>query len=191
MPKSTRSMKKLQKWRILHSELVFNHPWYKVRRDRVALPNGTIVEDYFLSERLDVALVFAITPESEVVFVQQYRHGAGEILLELPAGTFDPTVEPANLAASRELREETGYDCDRLIPIGILYDNPVKETNKIHIFLAQDVRHQGEQVLDVTEEIEVVLVPISEVLQLVAQGKLCVAGSVAAVVLGLQFLQKL
>lgn len=184
-------MKKLQKWQILHSELVFNHPWYKVRRDRVVLPNGAIIDDYFLSERLDVALVFALTPENEIIFVRQYRHGAGEILLELPAGTFDPTTESANSAASRELREETGYSSDRLIPLGILYDNPVKETNKIHLFLAQNVNHLGEQVLDITEEIEVVLVPISSMLQMIAQGKICVAGSVAAVILGLQFLQKL
>jgi ADP-ribose pyrophosphatase len=184
-------MKKLQKWRILHSELVFNHPWYKVRRDCVALPNGEIVDDYFLSERLDVALVFAITPESEIIFVRQYRHGAGEILLELPAGTFDSKTESATSAASRELREETGYSCDRLIPVHILYDNPVKETNKIHLFLAQNASYQGAQVLDTTEEIEVVLIPISKVLQSIAEGNICVAGSVAAVVLGLQFLQKL
>lgn len=184
-------MEKQQQWQTLHSELVFDHQWYKVRRDRVALPNGLVIDDYFLSVRPDVALVFAITQNQEVVFVRQYRHGAGKVLLELPAGTFQLEQEEAAVAAQRELQEETGYRGDQLIPLGILYDNPVKETNKIHLFLAQHVYQQSKQVLDITEDIEVVLVPIHEVMTWISRGEICVSGSVAAVVLAMNYLQKL
>jgi 8-oxo-dGTP pyrophosphatase MutT (NUDIX family) len=57
--------------------------------------------------------------------VLQYRHGAGEILLELPAGTFNPNQESPQVAASRELKEETGYTTDTLTHLATLYDNPV------------------------------------------------------------------
>lgn len=179
----------LQKWNTRQSMLVFDHRWYKVRQDVVELPNGKIVDDYFVSVRPDIALIFPVTVDRHIVFVQQYRHGAGEILLELPAGAFDPAVEAAETAAMRELEEETGYVAHELMKLGILYDNPVKETNKIHLFLAQNLAHPGPQTLDETEDIEVVLIPISDVLQCIAQGQICVSGSVAAIFLGLQVLE--
>ncbi|MEO1123540.1 MAG: NUDIX hydrolase, partial [Cyanobacteria bacterium J06639_16] len=97
-----------KRWTLLRSRLVFDHRWYKVRQDEVRLPNGEIIDDYFVSVRPDVALVLPITVDREVIFVHQYRHGAGEVLLELPAGTFDPQQEAAETAALRELQEETG-----------------------------------------------------------------------------------
>lgn len=177
-----------KKWRILRSHLAFDHPWYKVRQDVVQLPNGKVIDDYFVSVRPDVALVLPITPQAEIVFVYQYRHGAQAVLLELPAGTFDPRAEKAAVAALRELEEETGYTTDALIPLTTLYDNPVKETNQIHLFLAKDVTQKLAQKLDVTEDIDVVLVPIADIPQRIRSGEIQVAGTLAAIYLGLGYL---
>jgi len=182
-------MKELMPWKLLHSELVFDHRWYKVRQDAVELPNGAIVDDYFLSVRPDVALVFPVTAKREIVFVRQYRHGAGKVLIELPAGTFDPQKESAESAALRELQEETGYHANHLTRLATLYDNPVKETNKIHLFLAENVELVSAQNLDHTEEIEVLLIPIDAVQEKLVQGEISVSGTVAAVFLGLRALQ--
>ncbi|NJL36924.1 MAG: NUDIX hydrolase [Leptolyngbyaceae cyanobacterium RM2_2_4] len=182
-------MKELMSWKLLHSKLVFDHRWYKVRQDAVELPNGAIVDDYFLSVRPDVALVFPVTAKREIVFVRQYRHGAGKVLVELPAGTFDPQKESAESAALRELQEETGYHASHLTQLATLYDNPVKETNKIHLFLAKNVELVSAQNLDQTEEIEVLLIPIDAVQEKLVQGKISVSGTVAAVFLGLWALQ--
>ncbi len=173
----------MQKWKLLDSEFVVNHRWCRVRRDRVELPSGEVVDDFFLNVRPDIALVLAITPDGEIIFVRQYRHGVGEILLELPAGAFEPEVEEAEAAAKREFEEETGYCVDRLNKIATLYDNPVKDTNRVHLFLAEDVTYSGERQLDRTEEIEVVLVPISEVPGKLRSGEICVAGTIAALLL--------
>ncbi|HEY9846912.1 MAG TPA: NUDIX hydrolase [Candidatus Caenarcaniphilales bacterium] len=183
-------MKPLKKWEILKSEIVFDHRWYKVRRDTIALPAGHIVDDYFLSVRPDVALVFPVTSQEEIVFVRQYRHGAGEILLELPAGTFNPNEESAEAAAVRELVEETGYTCENLVKLATLYDNPVKETNRIHLFIARDVYQTANQKLDTTEEIEVVLISAAAVTNQILQGKISVSGTIAAIFLGLNFLKQ-
>jgi 8-oxo-dGTP pyrophosphatase MutT (NUDIX family) len=180
----------LQKWTLLHSQYVVNHRWCKVRQDRVQLPSGSIVEDYFVTERPEIALIFPITPQQEVVFVRQYRHGIQEILLELPAGSFDPREEDPFSAARRELEEETGYLAPDLIALTTLYDNPVKDNNRIHLFLARDVVPQGQQNLDPTEEIEVVLVPIAQLHTQIATGEICVAGTLAAIFLGLDYLSK-
>lgn len=181
-------MKDLKKWRILKSTMVFNHQWCKVRQDAIELPSGKVIDDYFVTIRPEVALILPVTSNQEIILVRQYRHGAGEILLELPAGAFNPDEESPQLAAIRELKEETGYIADTVTQLGILYDNPVKDTNKINLFLADGVRKAGEQQLDVTEEIEVVLIPIEAVMEKIATGEICVAGTVAAIFLGLNFL---
>ena len=69
-----------------------------------------------------------------------------------------------------------------------IYDKPSKDTNKIHLFLAKNVVKVGEQKLDITEEIEVILVPQELIKDKITQGEICVAGSVAALYLGLNFL---
>jgi len=182
-------MTKIYPWKTLRSHLVLDSQWCRVRVDRVELPNGQIIDDFFINVRPDIALVVPITPQQQIVFVRQYRHGVGNILLELPAGAFYPDRESAESAASREMIEETGYSCDRLIKLATLHDNPVKDTNQIHIFLAPKAEYSRSQMLDDTEEIEVVLLPISEVIPKIIQGEICVSGSVAAIFLALQYLQ--
>jgi len=180
----------LQCWKLLSSKFVIDRQWCKVRQDAVELPTGEVVDDYFIHVRPDIALVLPITPEGEIVLVRQYRHGVEEILLELPAGSFNPDEESAESAARRELVEETGYVTKSLVKLATLYDNPVKDTNEIHLFLAKNVRKLAEQQLDITEAIEVVLLPVDAVMQRVAAGEICVSGTVSALFLGLNFLQK-
>ncbi|AFZ26855.1 NTP pyrophosphohydrolase [Cylindrospermum stagnale PCC 7417] len=183
-------MNNLKKWKTIKSKMVLDHHWCKVRQDEIELPNGKIIDDYFVCIKPDIALILPITSSREIVFVRQYRHAVGEFFLELPAGSFNPTKESAQTAAIRELAEETGYIAQDVIKIGTLYDKPSKDTNQIHLFLAENVSKAGEQNLDITEEIEVVLIPIESVLDKIAQGEISVAGTVAALFLGLNFLMK-
>ncbi len=164
--------------------MVFDHRWYQLRQDKVALPNGEVVDDYFVSLRPDIATVLPVTAAEEVVFVRQYRHGIGQVLLELPAGTFEAGEDPL-VAAQRELREETGYSGDSWELISTIYNSPVKQNNRIHLFKARPVALVDKQQLDKTEDIEVVLKPLSAVPELIASGEICVAGSLLALTLGL------
>ncbi|MGH2412617.1 MAG: NUDIX hydrolase [Microcystaceae cyanobacterium] len=182
-------MTSLQKWQTINSQIILNNQWCKVRQDEVKLPNGQIINDYFINIRPDIVLILPVTQKQKIVFVRQYRHGIEDILLELPAGTFDAHKENELDAAKRELEEETGYIASQLIELATLYDNPVKDTNKIHIFIALDASPIGKQQLDVTEEIEVVLVPIQDVKQKIAMGEIVVSGTLAAIFLGLDFLE--
>ena len=181
-------MKLIQKWKRLRSQMVLDRRWCRVRQDTVALPNGQILDDFFINLRPDVALVFPVTENQEIVFVRQYRHGIEEILIELPAGTFDPAIETAASAAARELTEETGYVAESLTSLATLYDNPVKDTNSVHLFLAENVQRQQDAQPDSTEDIQVMLIPIAEVMDAIAQGEIQVAGTVAAIFLGLRYL---
>lgn len=181
-------MSNLKKWKTLKSKMVLDHYWCKVRQDEIELPNGKIIDDYFVSIKPDVAMVLPITSSREIIFVRQYRHAVGEFFLELPAGNFDPTKESPEVAAMREFTEETGYITQEFKNIGVLYDKPSKDTNQIHLFLADNVIKAQEQQLDITEEIEIVLIPVESVLDKIIQGEISVAGTVAALFLGLKFI---
>lgn len=176
-------------WRILQSHLVFDHPWYKVRRDQVQLPNGQILSDYYLGLLPDVALVMPVTPDNHVIFVRQYRHAAATVMIELPAGNFDPQVESAAAAALRELQEETGYTAEHLIPLGITYDNPVKTTGRTFLFLAPNAYLASTPNPDATEDIDIVTMPLNQVAGKIQTGEIQVNGTISALYLGLAYLQ--
>jgi 8-oxo-dGTP pyrophosphatase MutT (NUDIX family) len=84
------------------------------------------------------------------------------------------------------LREETGYVASELIPLAQIYDNPVKDKTRLHFFLAPKVEPTGQQEWDITEAIEVVLIPLQEVKTKILTGEIQVAGSLAALFLGLE-----
>lgn len=177
----------LNKWKIKKTEIVFNHKWYKLRRDEVELPNGRLVDDYFVSVRPDVVVIFALTADDQVVMVRQYKHGTGEVVEELPGGVIDEG-ETAEEAAKRELIEETGYSSEDFRLINILIDNPTKDTNKINLFLAINAKKTASQNLDENEEIEVFTLAVDELKNKIAKGEIKVSGTVAGVFLALNYL---
>ena len=182
-------MSKLKKWKILQSNMVLNHPWCKVRQDEIELPNGKVIDDYFVHLRPDVAIILPITCDREVVFVKQYRHAIGDFFIELPAGGFNPEQESGEFAAVRELEEETGYVASKVKKMATLYDKPSKDMNQIHLFIAENVKKTGKIKLDITEEIEVILIPVDAVLQKIVKGEICVSDTVSALFLGLNLIK--
>ena len=88
----------MEAWNILKSETVFEHRWYTLRQDWVQLPDGRLLDDYFVSVRPDVVLILAVTPDGHVPLVRQYKHGVQKILLELPGGFIDHGEIPQRAA---------------------------------------------------------------------------------------------
>ncbi len=176
-------------WRLIDSELVFNTPWYRIRKDKVQLPSGVIIEDYYVSELPNVALVVPITKDKEVVFVRQYRHPVRQILTELPAGTFDKTKEESSAAAKRELLEETGYTTDNNFELlGSVFEYPTKDSHTIDLFLAQGVAKTAEPKSQRNENIEVIKLSLPETLSRIYNGEIKVSGSITAIFLAIHVL---
>jgi len=172
-------MKTIKKWKILKTDIALDNKWCTVHKDIVELPSGKIIDDYFVNIRPDVVLVFPITADGKAIMVRQYKHGAKEILLEFPGGVIDAGEDSVEAAALRELREETGYTSTNIQQIGVVYDNPTKDTNEITFFLARDVEKLHHTEFDVTEDIETVEVPVDELPELIRSGAIKVSGSVA------------
>jgi len=79
-------MPSIKKWELISEVDVSPSKWFPLFKDTVKLPDGKIVDDYYVSKLGDVAMILAITKTKELLFVRQYKHGVQEIILELPAG---------------------------------------------------------------------------------------------------------
>src|SRR5690554_274174 len=119
---------------ILNTETVFNGRVFDVRQDQVRLPNGN-------SARLDIVAhhpAVTLLPVDEmgrIWFIRQYRHAAGEILLELPAGVVEKGEEPEK-SAGRELQEEIGMAASAIEKIGEFFLAPGYSTEYMYVYLA-------------------------------------------------------
>ncbi|MBU6342637.1 MAG: NUDIX hydrolase [Bacteroidetes bacterium] len=173
-------MSEPQKWQVLESHYVLDRqPYMTLREDKVALPNGAIIEDYFVFEYPSWVIVLALTPAREVVLIRQYRHGIGAVFFELAAGVPDAGENLLD-CAQRELLEETGYGGGEWQLWMEASANPATHTNTGYIFLARGVQQIAEQTLDVTEEIAVQVLPELEVLRLLRNNQIFQALHAAA-----------
>lgn len=172
----------LKKWKILSEEDVSPSSWFPILKHVVELPNKKIIDDYFISPFGSAVMVLPFTLKREIVLVKQYKHGLGEILIELPAGfqQSDKSIEESALA---ELLEETGIQTTlgNLEFIGKISNNPTKTNQITHGFLARNVEFNSVQHFDNTEDIEVLVVKPKEVLDMIRRGEMWTGDSVAMI----------
>ncbi len=159
-------------WKVLSTEYLFqNPPWLTVRKEKCELPNGTIMPAYYTLEYPEWTSAFALTKENKVIMVQQYRHGLGQISIELPGGVVEKGETTAT-AIARELREETGFEFESYEYLGKISANPATTNNYMHMYIARGGVQTGEQKLDDTEDLEVNLHSIEEIKQLLKDNKI-------------------
>jgi len=161
----------MAKAKVLASRYTFADPWLRLRSDRVVLPGGRLLSPCNIFEYPDWVDVIALTAELNIVLVDQYRHGVGEVRTEFPAGAVDGAEEPL-AAIKRELLEETGYASDEWRLLGSAPVNPALQTNRIHCFLALGAQKIAEQDLDEGEAIQAREQPLSAFLEQVESGRL-------------------
>lgn len=151
----------MKKWEIISSDYIHRRPWGTLRSDTVKLPSGFVKKEYYVLEYPSWVNMVAITEDRKILFVRQYRHGAQKIMLELPAGVVEAN-EPPELAAKRELLEETGYSFDSIEQICELYANPATSGNLTYTYLLRGGKKTHSQQLDDSEDIEIVPLSIEE-----------------------------
>ncbi|MBT9484842.1 NUDIX hydrolase [Sediminibacterium sp.] len=147
----------IKPWTVQQSTVVYAKKWMKIKEEICQLPDGQIINPYFVIDVPDFCNVVMVTTQDEIVMVEQYRHAAGIISLELPGGMIEPGEDPM-LAAKREMEEETGYQSNHFELLYTIHPNPPLENNQAHFYLATQLTLTGNTSFDQYEDIKLVLV---------------------------------
>lgn len=157
----------MNKWKTLKSEYVHKSPFGNIRKDECELPNGIVIDDYYVNEYSDWVNAVVITKENEMVLVEQYRYAGNEFYLEVPAGKIEEN-ETYEEAIIREVREETGFISEsKPILLGEFMVNPATQNNKVITFLLLDAFKEFEQDLDDTEILTIKIMDFNEMTSLI------------------------
>ncbi len=171
---------KTMPFEFLHSETLLKGRAFAIRRDTLKAPDGRETK-FDIIEHGGSVIIVPIDKDGNLLFVRQYRHAAGMDLLELPAGTLEEGEDPA-VCAAREIREETGFASDKIEKIGDFYLAPGYSTEFMHVYLAQDLRHDPLEA-DADEFLSVEKIPFAEAVQMAEKGEMPDAKSLAALLL--------
>ena len=166
--------------RVLSSRPIYNGRVVAVRVDEVMLADGHVAQREVVEHAQAVAIV-PVTADDRVLMVRQYRLPVRRVMLELPAGVFNPGEEP-EAAAQRELQEETGHAAGRLRRLGGFWVAPGYCTEYIHIYLAEEL-YESRLEADEDERIEVTTLSLTEALAGIAAGNIDDAKSVCGLLL--------
>ena len=161
-------------WKTLSSTYIHKGPWATLRSDRCEMPDGRIVEDYYVLEYSNWVNAVAITDDNKILMVKQYRHAAEIVSTELPGGVIDGDETPEQ-ALRRELLEETGYQFDDFELLCMTYGNPSTANNQTRCYIARGGKKVQEQVLDHQEDLIVELHTLDEVKKLLFANKIAQA----------------
>ena len=161
------------------SEEIFDGHVVHLFKDTVALPNGKLATRETVRHIGAVAIV-PVTDDGSVIIERQFRYPLGCVITEIPAGKLDSKTENRLEAAKRELREETGYTADEWVDLGDYFPAAAYTDERISLYLARGLK-QGERSLDEDEFLDVVAVPMEELVRDVLNGTITDGKTQAAI----------
>ena len=162
----------IKPWEKIRSSLIGDFRIFKLHSEIKLSPRTGREHDFFLLNCVDWVNVIAVTPDQQLVMVEQYRHGSNTVELEIPGGMMDPHETDPVATAVRELREETGYAGQNPRRLGDIWSNPAILTNRTHTILVEQCELKHGVEFDSGEDIVTRLVPVKDLPQLVADGKI-------------------
>src|SRR5260370_20375600 len=135
-------MPKNHPWKTLSYQQVIDTPYLKVRCERVAVPNGPIIPDYYIIQNRGYGGIVPLTVDGHFLINNQYKHGIGCEVLEFPARAIDAHPQDPLITARRALVEETeySYDHNQLEPLALMHVNPTRGRTRARCYLARTVR---------------------------------------------------
>lgn len=155
--------------RILSEELAWHGKIFDINTLQVELPNGhTSRRD--IVRHCGAAAIVALTETGKIALVRQYRTALDRVTVEIPAGKLDPGEDPEE-CARRELHEETGFIAHRMRYLTTIASSCGFSDELIHIYMATQLEFD-QACPDEDEFLNVDLVPLSELIDAVLDGKI-------------------
>jgi ADP-ribose pyrophosphatase len=177
---------KVESWELLDASLLISKPpWLSVYQEKVQLPSGRVLDDFYRVVLPDFAMVVALTAEKQLVMVRGYKHGPKRTCLSAPGGLVESGESPL-VAAQRELLEETGYTASAWECMGRFVTDGNRQCGTAHLFIARDAvqvasGNQG----DDNEQVQVALMHPRQFLQAIRQNDIVLMATVSAVALAM------
>ena len=162
----------------LSGETVYKGKIVTLKVDEALLPNGATAGREVVEHPGGVC-VLALQEDGTVPLVRQFRYPLGDVMLELPAGKLEYGEEPRP-AAVRELGEEVGLEPGELTDLGHIYVSPGFCTEKLHMYLAREVKRVPVHP-DEDEFLDIVHLPFGELADMVMSGEITDGKTVATV----------
>ena len=168
-------------FKIIKRTTVYESKWLTLYEELLDCGNNRR-ELYNKVLTFDTAHIVPIFNDGSLLMVENYRHGVGQQLLELPGGFINPGETPTH-AAGRELLEETGYAARVLKEISFHYTWPGRCTQKNHVFRAQGLFKHSSQTLDTLETIKILKLSKRKVFREIEKGMIKSAATISAIFL--------
>lgn len=157
-------------WKTIKTDTLIEDYHVAVKKDRVELPDGAVIEDFYTVTIPDAAMVCALTTDGNVLLKSEYRYACQADMIECPAGMFEDGEHDPLAVAKRELLEETGYESDDWTYLGETLESTSKLTNRMHLFLARNCVKTASQHLDANEHLTVTKACLSKAVDMVMNG---------------------
>lgn len=157
-------------WETIKTDSIINDYHVAVRKNKVQLPDGAVIDDFYTVTIPDAAMVAAVTEDGHILLKTEFRYACGEEVIECPAGMFEPDETDPLMVAKRELLEETGYTSEEWTHLGPTLESTSKLTNTMHLFLARNAVPTSAQHLDPNEHVEVMKVSLEAAVEMVMGG---------------------
>ncbi len=162
----------IRPWQKIGSKALGDYRIFKVRSDEKVSPRTGQTHDFYIIDCVDWVNVLALTPNRELVMVEQYRHGSNTVELEIPGGIMDAADASPVATGVRELREETGYEGEQARLLANVYANPAIMSNTCHTVLIENCSLKHAVEWDSGEDLITRLVPVADVSALITAGKI-------------------
>ena len=162
--------------KLLSSKEIFRGRAVNLRIDTIEKKSGQVTTREIV-EHKDCIAVVVVDGADNIVMVKQFRTPVNRVLLEIPAGGVEDGEDPED-CVRRELQEEIGYLPGKIERLGGFYAAPGYCSEYLHVFLATDLS-ESRLIAEDTDEIEVVRIPLPEILKMIDSGEICDAKSIA------------
>lgn len=177
----------LEKSAIIRRQEVYQAKLFKVVHDQIRY-NDHLTKTFDLILHPGAVALIPIDENGNLLFVKQWRRAANHIMIEFPAGTLEKGEDPI-VCADRELREETGYKASEITPLGGFYSAPGICSEYLYLYFARGLSYDP-LVGDDTDEIDLLKVPLNKALEMVREGEIIDAKTVAGLLWYNQWLIK-